>query len=388
MKKIVCLILGNLLFSTSIYSHSIDSTVVALEETDTYKFETLREHPITPVRSQDIDGAHWYYSGLSFIESEILKTTADEYNLSELFLISNKYYDKAAQYVRSEGRAKITLSKSWEDVLELLKTYGIVPESEMANLKGNDKEKIFKEMNIALEGYAAALVENSITNPSDAWKLGCQGVIDAYLGKKPSSFNVEDEEYTPQNFLESLYINLNDYVVITSWLSHSDYKIINLNETDSREGDHAYNVPLDKMVEIMDNALENGYTIAWTCDATEDGFTKEGVAVVPDMAKMKNGDEYIQRPCDEVKVTSEMRHKAYKDYSTTADYTMHIYGIAKDQNGTEYYMAKNPMGNTGKYGGVWYVSKEYVKYKTICFMLNKKGIPANISKKLNIALDK
>ena len=369
MKKIICLILGILLFSTSIFSQESqteDSVVVPLEEIVSYRFETIREHPITSIRPQSIENAHWYYSGLSFMESEILLKTADEYDLSELYLLSSKYYDKVAQYVRSEGKAEFSMSNSWEDVLRLLNTHGIVPESEMPSEKVKDNTQLLKEMKVALKGYANALVENSISNPSEEWKKGCQGIIDAYLGKKPSNFKANDEDYTPQNFLKSVYIDLNDYVVITSWNTRSYFNMMNLNETDSRESDRAYNVPLKEMVEIINYALENGYTIAWTCDATEEGFTQEGVAVVPDMGKIQYGNDFAVKPCKEIEVTDKMRQTAYNDYSTKADYTMHIYGTAKDQNGTLYYMAKNPKGNIGKYGGVWYISKEYLKYKTFC----------------------
>ncbi len=51
---------------------------------------------------------------------------------------------------------------------------------------------------------------------------------------------------------------------------------------------------------------------------------------------------------------------------------MLIYGIAKDQEGNDYYMVKNSWGKAGKYDGLWYASKAFVRYKTMNIVVNKK----------------
>ena len=39
-------------------------------------------------------------------------------------------------------------------------------------------------------------------------------------------------------------------------------------------------------------------------------------------------------------ITQEMRQLAYDNWETTDDHGMQIYGLAKDQNGKEYFMMK------------------------------------------------
>ncbi len=83
-------------------------------------------------------------------------------------------------------------------------------------------------------------------------------------------------------------------------------------------------------------------------------------------------------------ITQEMRQIAFDNQETTDDHGMQIYGIAKDQNGTKYYLVKNSWGEAGKYKGIWYASEAFVKYKTTSIMINKAGVPASISKKLGL----
>jgi hypothetical protein len=168
---------------------------------------------------------------------------------------------------------------------------------------------------------------------------------------------------------------------------------------DNWRGRSAYNVPLDDMIAIIDSALDEGYTVALASDVSEDGFTGAGIAVVPDMAKAMQGSDqvrwigsqegngmpiYMQTPCPEMTITQELRQEGFDDYSTTDDHGMHIYGKAKDQNGTEYYMVKNSWGEIGPYNGVWYVSKAYVMYKTTDIVVNKNAIPSAIREKMNL----
>ena len=221
----------------------------------------------------------------------------------------------------------------------------------------------------------------------------------AYLGKIPETFTINEKEYTPKSYMESLGIDLNDYVDISSWMHHPFYETMVIEVPDNWRGRTAYNVPLDDMITIIDNAIDNGYTVAWASDVSEDGFTGAGIAVVPDVTKTIQGSDearwigssevngrplYTQTPCPELEITQELRQEGFDDYSTTDDHGMHIYGKAKDQNGTEYYMVKNSWGNAGPYNGIWYVSKSYVRYKTTDIVVNKNAIPAEIREKMSL----
>ena len=364
-----------------------------------YRFETIIENPATPVKNQASSGTCWCFSGLSFIESEILRVTGEEHDLSEMFVVSNAYDDKALKYVRLHGYLNFGPGSSFNDVLTVLEDYGIVPESVMPGLNYGTTQHLHFEMDEILKAIVSVLIKNPNKKLSKAWKTGFRDMTAAYLGKIPASFVIDGEEYTPKSYMSSLGIDLNDYVDISSWTHHPFYETMTIEVPDNWRGRYAYNVPLDDMISIIDNAIENGYTVAWASDVSEDGFTREGIAVVPDISKTVIGSDeerwigrpdvngsplFAQTPCPELVVTQEMRQEGFDDYSTTDDHGMHIFGLAKDQNGTEYYMVKNSWGDAGPYHGIWYVSKAYVRYKTTDIVVNKNAIPAEIREKLNL----
>lgn len=364
-----------------------------------YKFETIIENPITSVKDQASSGTCWCFSGISFFESEIMRATGEECDLSEMFVVSNAYYDKALKYVRMHGHLNFGPGSSFSDVLTVLETYGIVPESEMKGLNYGTKQHIHFEMDEILKSIVAALIKNPNQKLSKAWKTGFRDMTAAYLGKIPATFIVNEKEYTPKSYMESLGIDLDDYVDISSWMHHPFYKTMVIEFPDNWRGRAAYNVPLDDMIAIIDNAIDNGYTVAWASDISENGFTGVGIAVVPDVTPIIQGSDevrwvgksevnekpiYAQTPCQELEITQELRQEGFDDYSTTDDHGMHIFGKAKDQNGTEYYMVKNSWGKAGPYNGIWYVSKSYVRYKTTNILVNKNAIPSTIREKLSL----
>lgn len=319
--------------------------------------------------------------------------------MSEMFVVSNAYYDKALKYVRLHGYLNFGPGSSFNDVLTVLEDYGIVPESVMPGLNYGTTQHLHFEMDEILKAIVSVLIKNPNKKLSKAWKTGFRDMTAAYLGKIPASFVIDGEEYTPKSYMSSLGIDLNDYVDISSWTHHPFYETMTIEVPDNWRGRYAYNVPLDDMISIIDNAIENGYTVAWASDVSEDGFTREGIAVVPDISKTVIGSDeerwigrpdvngsplFAQTPCPELVVTQEMRQEGFDDYSTTDDHGMHIFGLAKDQNGTEYYMVKNSWGDAGPYHGIWYVSKAYVRYKTTDIVVNKNAIPAEIREKLNL----
>lgn len=368
-------------------------------EIEPYRFETLIENPVTSVKDQASSGTCWCFSAISFIESEILRATGEEYDLSEMFVVSNAYYDKALKYVRMHGHLNFSPGSSFSDVLAVLETYGIVPERVMPGLNYGTDRHLHFEMDEVLKGIVTALVKNPNQKLSTAWKRGFRDMTAAYLGDIPEYFGVGGVQYTPESFMDSLGIDLEDYVDISSWTHHPFYEPMVIEVPDNWRGRCAWNVPLDEMIAIIDNAIENGYTVAWASDVSEDGFTGAGVAVVPDVTKTFEGSDqkhwigsqevggkplFTLTPCPEMVITQEMRQEGFDDYSTTDDHGMHIFGKAVDQNGTEYYMVKNSWGKVGPYEGVWYVSKAYVKYKTTDIVVNKKAIPSEIREKFNL----
>lgn len=395
MKKIICLGFALVLLSIPSFAQKKDNGT----KIEPYKFETIIENPITSIKNQASSGTCWCFSGISFFESEIMRATGEECDLSEMFVVSNAYYDKALKYVRMHGHLNFGPGSSFSDVLTVLETYGIVPESEMKGLNYGTTQHMHFEMDEILKGIVSALIKNPNQKLSKAWKTGFRDMTAAYLGKIPETFIVNEKKYTPKSYMESLGIDLNDYVDISSWMHHPFYETMVIEVPDNWRGRTAYNVPLDDMIAIIDNAIDNGYTVAWASDVSEDGFTGAGIAVVPDVTQTIQGSDearwigsaevngrplYTQTPCPELEITQELRQEGFDDYSTTDDHGMHIYGKAKDQNGTEYYMVKNSWGDVGPYNGVWYVSKSYVRYKTTDIVVNKNAIPAEIREKMNL----
>ena len=369
-------------------------------------FTTIKEIPITSVKDQNRSGTCWDYSTLSYFEAEILKATGKKYDLCESFVANKTYMERAIQVVRFHGDCQFAQGGSAEDVLATMKNHGIVPEGTMpfpGSLYG-DSLNNFNAFFGVLEPYVAAVSKSSAKKISNAWKSGLQGILDAYLGKCPETFTYEGKQYTPKSFMASLGIDLNDYVSITSYTHHPFYTTFAVEVQDNWRFPLSYNVPMDEMMQIIDNAIELGYTIAWGGDVSEDGFTRKGLAYAidakktekevkgSDMArwlkltteKKRNVIDSLGCTVPEIVPTQKMRQERFDNWELTDDHGMHIYGVAKDQNGKEYYMVKNSWGETGDYKGTWYMTKAFIAANTMDFLINKKAIPANIRKKLGL----
>ena len=368
-------------------------------------FTTVKANPITSIKDQNRSGTCWAYSTLSFLESEILKKTGKTYDLCEMFIANKDYMDRAILTVRMHGDSQFSQGGSFSDVLTIMREDGICPESAMpapGTLTG-DSLANFDEFFGVMEPYVAAVSKSKAKKISQQWRNGLQGIIDAYLGECPEKFVYEGKEYTPKTFAESLGINLDDYVSITSFTHHPFYTQFAIEVQDNWRWKPSYNVPMDEMMRIIDNAINEGYTIAWGGDVTEDGFTRKGLGMAYDVKKARSmagtdADRWFKLSATEkrskldslgvdapeIVPTQEMRQEAYDNWETTDDHGMHLYGIAKDKNGNIFYMVKNSWGEYGDYKGTWYMSKNFVAYKTMNFMVNKNAIPKDIRKKLGI----
>lgn len=368
-------------------------------------FTIVKENPITSVKDQNRSGTCWAYSTLSYFESEILKSTGKTYDLCESFVANKDYMDRAIQVVRYHGDMQFSQGGSAYDVYYVLKNYGICPENAMpfpGSLYG-DSLNNFNEFFSLLEPYVEGIATNKASKISSQWKVGFQGILDAYLGKCPENFTYEGKNYTPKSFASSLGLNMDDYVTITSYTHHPFYSQFVVEVQDNWRNPASYNLPMDEMMQIIDNAVMNGYTVAWGGDVSEPGFTRDGLAYMIDAKKMqslqgsdmarwlglspakrRNVIDSLGCNVPEVQATQEMRQERFDNWELTDDHGMLIYGIAKDQNGKEYYMVKNSWGETGKYKGTWYMTKTFIAANTMDYMVNKNAIPANIRKKMGI----
>ena len=368
-----------------------------------YQFTTVKEVKITPVKNQNRTGTCWSFSGVGLIEAELLRTGKGEYNLSEMFIANHSYKDKADKFVRLHGKLNFAQGGSFADVIYVFKHYDAVPGELYKGLEYGQDNHVHGELAEVATAYVNAVIKNRDKKLSTAWKKGFDGVIDTYLGKLPETFTYQGKQYTPKSFGESLGLNFDDYVSLTSYTHHPFYSQFPLEIEDNWRWAPSYNLPIHELMEVLDHAINNGYTIAWGSDVSEKGFTRNGIAVAADIEALESSGsdqarwvglsqterdaevkKLVEKPCKEIEVTQELRQQAYDNYQTTDDHGMLIYGIAKDQTGKKFYMVKNSWGTESKYKGHWYASEAYVAYKTMNIVLHKDALPKTIKSKLGI----
>lgn len=365
-----------------------------------YEFTTIKENPITSIKNQYRSGTCWCFSALSFVEAEILREKGDSLDFSEMFVVGKSYRDRAVKYVRLDGHLNFGAGSSFGDVFHVIKDYGIVPQEAMTGMNYGTEMPEQSELDAALKGYVEAIAKNPNKKLTTAWLNGFDGIVAAYLGNYPETFTVNGKEYTPESYRDYLGINVDDYINLSSFSHHPFYSQFVIEVADNWRWDTAYNLPIDEFMEVMYNAIDKGYNIAWGSDVSERGFTRSGIATMPAEKKKasagsdqekwvgksteENKEEVKPELPEEIIATQEMRQDAYDRKQTTDDHGMHIFGLAKDQNGTKYFMVKNSWGDAGKYKGIWYASDAFVRYKTLNIVVHKNAIPKDIRKKLGI----
>lgn len=372
-----------------------------------YKFTTVLENPVTSIKDQHRSGTCWAYSAISFVESEVIRinniTDPEKYpDFSEFFVVSHSYSDRADKYVMLDGNLTFGAGSQGEDVLDVIRLYGLVPQAEMTGMNYGSDLPAQSELDAVLRAYVEAVVKNPNRVLTTAWKRGFQAILDEYLGEYPKTFVVDGVEYTPESYRDALNFNPDDYVTLTSYTHHPFYTYFPFEVADNWRWDQFYNVPINEMMEILDYALENGYTISWGADVSEPGFTRDGLAILVDVSASNNSGSDQERwvgksedkqakakakkagknnPIVELVPTQETRQTGFMNKTITDDHGMQIYGIAKDQWGGKYYLVKNSWGETGKYKGVWYASEAFVKGQTLDIAIHKSALPKEFVEK-------
>ena len=355
------------------------------KEGSNYKFTVIKNLDAGDVENQGSTGTCWSFSGLSFFQAEALRIgKGKNINLSEMYVVRKMYPLKASNYVRMHGKANFGEGGGFPDDLLCLREYGLVPQS----VYDGNRVKTYNhaEMTAILDGMVKKIgATESTINPN--WNKAVDGVLDAYIGDAPEKFEYSGKSYTPKTFAKELGLDADDYVMITSFTHHPYYQQFVLEVPDNWNWDKMYNVPLNELTTIAENAIQNGYTIAWASDVSEKGFNfGQGLAIVPDVASLtpEQLGKAFTEPVKELTITPEIRQQAFDNYETQDDHGMHIVGMAKDQNGKVFFRVKNSWGTTNPGSGYFYASEPFFAYKTTSIMLNKKAIPADIAKKLGI----
>jgi len=402
MKRIISLVLAMTLFVG--FGLAQEKGDKKEKEKKGYEFKVVKEVPATSVKNQYRSGTCWSFSGLAMLESELLRLDKGDYDLSEMFVVRNAYQDKAEKYVRWHGKINFSGGGGFSDVTMCYQDFGMVPESVYDGLVIGEELHTHGEMDAVLNAYVDAVLKNKNRKLSPVWLTGLGCMLDAYLGVYPSTFEYEGTEYTPESFAKMLGLDMSNYVELTSYTHHPFYSTFVLEIPDNWMHSYVYNFPLDELMEVFDNAIDKGYSIAWGADVSDKGFSwKNGVAIVPDAdledmsgtekerwealtTKEKDKSLYsFDGPGAEKAVTQEMRQEAFDNFETTDDHGLLITGTAKDQDGNMYYIVKNSWGTTGNdYKGYLYTSVPFARYKTMSIMLHKDAIPKDIREKLGL----
>ena len=352
----------------------------------TKTFTTVKELPITSIKNQYRSGTCWDYGTLGYLESEILRKTGKTYDLCEMFVVSKDYMDNATHYVRMHGYSQISEGGSCDDVLEVIRKHGICPEDAMpapGSMTGDSLANFnvfFPELERLVSGIVWAEGKPELNRytteehaplrveaPRANWQKDVQDVIDKYLGQCPDSFVFEGKTYTPLSFAESLGINADDYVSLTSYLHHPFNQWFVIEAPYKWRLRPSYNIPIEQLMTVLDKALDAGYTVAWGGDVSGDFLRKEGLAMLP----------------DGVVPTQELRQQQWDNWDFTYDHVMLIYGKALDEQGKPYYLVKNSWGDYGAYHGIWYMSRDYMALNTTYLFLNRNALPRSLRKEVS-----
>ena len=368
-----------------------------------YQFTEVVTVPATPVKNQAATGTCWCFATTSFMESELLRMGKGTYDLSEMFIVRQKYKNQLQDNYLRRGNGNIGQGSLSHTFMNAYRQVGIVPEEVYTGINYDSERHNHSEMVRYMHAIADVAVKTKQRSPE--YDKLIANLFDTYLGKLPEKFTYKGKEYTPKSFAESLGLNMDDYIELTSFTHHPYYVKFDVEVPDNWEHSLMYNLPLDEMMETVDYALTNGYTVCWDGDVSEKGFSfTNGVAINPEVKKVEDlsntdrarfeklGEKErleevfkFERPYPEIKVTPEVRQAGFESFVTTDDHLMHVTGITKDQNSTKYYITKNSWGtDRNKFGGYLNMSESFVRAKTIYVMVHKDAIPKAIKIKLGI----
>lgn len=381
------------------------STAVSQESNSKkeYEFTKKIELKYTPVKDQSRSGTCWSFATVSFIESELLRMGKGTFDISEMFFVNHAYGEKGKKYVRMHGASNFGPGGQAHDVFDIIKKHGLVTQEAYAGMHPTEVKHDHGELDAVLEGYLKALV-NRKGNLSPVWPKAYQSIINSYLGEIPQQVNYKGKMISPVEFANTLGINPDDYVELTSYNHHPFYKTMALEIPDNWSNGLYYNIPVEDLIETINNALSKGYTVCWDGDVSDKGFSHaNSLAIIPEMQPVSNeGSEMakwekmsekdrgalvynFKEPRQEKLITQDMRQEAFDNYQATDDHLMHIVGTVKDQNNKEYFIIKNSWAdNSNSTGGLLYMSEAFVRLNTVAIMVHKDALPNSIKIKLGL----
>lgn len=343
-----------------------------------YEFTINKKINCTPVKNQQRTGTCWSYATASFIESEAIRQGSENIDLSEMYIVRKIYEDKAQNYFLRGGKANFSQGSLSHDLLRAMNSHGLMPNDQYDGKPNGEEAHDHSEMESGLKGYLDGVIRSK--RKGNNWKNGVSALLDVYLGSVPREFKVKGKSYTPAKYRESLKLNAEDYVNLSSFSHHPFYEEFILEIPDNYSNGAYHNIKIQELSEVVDYAISKGYSVAWDGDVSEKGFSsKEGIAILP----ATESEDMFKTPGKEKKVDQNMRQIAFENTATTDDHLMHLVGISFDQKGNKYYIIKNSWGERGPHKGYLHMSAAYFQMKTVAITVHKDALPNKIASKLS-----
>ena len=294
--------------------------------------------PMTDVKQQGSSQFCWIYAMLGTIETEHI-ARGDSVSLSADYLIRQYLAEQTRSYFLSKGQRAICQRGMATMTLRLLHRYGAEPTHALRPKEETDYGVVVRKLTqMARMQYSLAEVDRRADE-----------LLDEATGFLPNRVFMLGAEYTPLEFAHSV-CRKDEYTALTSFTHHPFGQSFVLEVPDNLYADTCLNVPLDTLMQHIDQSLRTGHPVCWEGDITEPGFSfNRGVARV-------STSHYV---------TQHQRQQAFENRSTTDDHCMVLIGMAHDRHGHRYYIAKNSWGTQNPYGGLMYLSADYVRLKTI-----------------------
>jgi len=342
----------------------------------------IRENSATAIKNQGQTGTCWDYSTTSLVESEsIRKGLLNNPDLSEMFTVRNVYIEKAKNYVLRQGKAQFSEGGLGHDLIQAIAKYGAVPQNVFHNVSGEVPNH--EGLDKILKDYLDKVLNNRPI-PTD-WLIGYEKILTEKIGTAPDNFDYEGKNYTPRTFAtEVLKFDPNDYVNITSFTHHPFYAPFVLETPDNFANASFYNVPLNEMISLTEEALKNGYTIMWDADVSNKNFQqKKGFALLfADSTDAKQ--MHINPEAGERTFSENVRQQLYENLTTQDDHLMHLVGIEQSKGGKSFFKVKNSWGEVGPFKGYISVSSPYFAINTVSLVVPKDALSKEMKEKLKL----
>lgn len=307
-----------------------------------------------------MSGTCWSFASLSFLESEILRTQKAEIDLSEMFVARHAYYIKIKEHLRQKGKNFFTSGGQFQDVQHVVAQFGLMPEAAYSGLVNGAENHDHGLLDTAIINYVRKLVAKQQWQLKPADSIYINGLFDTYLGALPNSFEYNGKTYTAKSFAtDVVQLNMDEYVVLTSYNHHKMNSNIVLEDKYNWSGSTYYNVPYNKFVTYAQNAINQGYSLLWDGDITNNDFLFELGTAQTTLTNKKN--------------VEQMRNRNFLTGKSRIDHVMHIVGKAALANSTKkelFFTVKNSWGASNAYGGYIYMNENYFAIETMAIVVH------------------